>query len=99
MHRQINSVQLLMKKLNKQCGFLLQPSVDLKQALLGGTSVFVLTTLHTGICTLEAAECKVESLVKECHVTCQVRILVRFGISNIYVVYLTLFIKVSEQRP
>ena len=59
-------------QLNGQCEFSLQLSIDLKQALLGGTSVFVLTTLHTGISTLEAAERTVEGLVKDCHIKCQV---------------------------
>lgn len=63
--------QLMCLRKGGEDSLCVQPSVDLKQALLGGTSVFVLTTLHTGICTLEAAECNVESLVKECHVKCQ----------------------------
>ena len=62
-----------------------QPSVDLKQALLCGASSFTLTTLQTVISTLEAAECRVEELVKDCHVGCKVcllRVLIVILLSN-----------------
>ncbi|KAI0238211.1 hypothetical protein LSAT2_011159 [Lamellibrachia satsuma] len=63
--------QLMCIRKSREDALCVQLSIDLKQALLGGTSVFVLTTLHTGISTLEAAERTVEGLVKDCHMKCQ----------------------------
>ena len=62
-----------------------QPSVDLKQALLSGASSYTLTTLQTVISTLEAAERRVEGLVNDCHIKCQVcllKVLVFIWLSN-----------------